>query len=132
MSKAVLIAASVIFLGGCEGSLIDTPQTISAGDLLKQYVESKAAARRQYDGKAVRIRGRVTGGAKMPGPGESEGLIRLGESEESGSAHVQCRFTRGEIEKFSRIAAGEHIIVEGIFSGELATELRFCKLLADQ
>ncbi len=132
MSKALFIAASLIVLGACRALWSGMQQTVLVGDLTKEYVESKDVARNRYDGKPIRVEGYVLASAWMPRQDGTEGLILLGEKEGKDSPHVSCWFTRGEIEKFSRVQRGSRVTVEGIFNGERGTELRFCRLVRDE
>jgi hypothetical protein len=128
MLKPLLITVFVTISLACQTTLSGPQQTLSAGNLAKEYGRSKADVRSKYDGKEITIRGYVITKAAMPAADHLEGMVTLDETDD-GSAKILCRFTGKEAAGFSKIKGDQYVTVKGIFNGELGTELRFCKLV---
>lgn len=106
-----------------------SPRTISAETLADKYSVSVEAARREFDGKELVVKGYASNFAVMPRDDESEGMILLNSGKKD--AHeVQCWFSRYEAAEFADYAVGQPLTVRGIFNGESGMLLKFCKLVS--
>lgn len=123
-----MIAAVAPALISCQAGTVSSTRAISAETLAEKYTVSVEAARREFDGKELVVKGYVSGFVAMPKDDESEGRILLS-SEKKGTTPVECWFSRYESAEFAGIGEGGSITVKGIFSGESGLVLKFCKLV---
>lgn len=103
-------------------------RTITAETLSDKYTVSVNAARHEFDGNDLIVKGYVLRPVAMPRNDEEEGMVLLG-SEKGVATGVQCWFTKYESAAFVGIAPGDLVKVKGLFSGESAPSLKFCKLI---
>lgn len=129
MRKKIFISAVFMISAACQSNLLGLKQTLSAGDLTREYRQSKAGVRSKYDGKEITVRGYVITQAAMPDEDDYEGLITLEESDGEATSKILCWFSRREAAEFSKIKGDQYVTVKGVFNGELGTELKFCKLV---
>lgn len=127
--RGMLLVAALPALNSCGASSSTLTRTITAETLADKYSVSMEAARREFDGKELEVKGYVFEPVAMPNSDQSEGLILLGPEKKTGAAGVQCWFSRYESSEFSVVKAGQPITVRGIFNGESGMVLKFCKLV---
>lgn len=113
----------------CQNNSSDSPQTVSAGDLTKQYEKSNASDRNMYNGKEIIVRGYARRAAAMPKDSDNEGQLSLEEKGGASVRQVTCWFSRKEAAKFEQIKGDQYVTVKGVFNGEMGAELKFCKLV---
>lgn len=126
-----MIAAVAPALLSCQAGTGSSTRAISAETLAEKYTVSVEAARREFDGKELVVKGYVSSFVAMPKDDESEGRILLS-SEKKVSTPVECWFSKYESAEFARIGVGSSITVKGIFSGESGLVLKFCKLVGQE
>lgn len=126
-----MIAAVAPALLSCQAGTGSSTRAISAETLAEKYTVSVEAARREFDGKELVVKGYVSSFVAMPKDDESEGRILLS-SEKKVSTPVECWFSKYESVEFARIGVGSSITVKGIFSGESGLVLKFCKLVTQE
>ncbi|NOT46923.1 MAG: hypothetical protein HOP17_04135 [Acidobacteria bacterium] len=124
----IIMLAALTALDSCRAN--SSTRTMSAKTLADKYSVSIEAARREFDGKELVIKGYASNFAVMPKDDESEGMILLNSGKKD--AHeVQCWFSRYEAAEFAGFAAGRPLTVRGIFNGESGISLKFCKLVLE-
>lgn len=121
--------AAVPALNSCQGGTDTGARIISAETLADKYSVSVEAARREFDGKELVVRGFVSDVVDMPNDDETEGMILLGAGINRSTSGVQCWFSRYESAEFANMGAGQPLTVKGIFNGESGVALKFCKLV---
>lgn len=124
-----MLLAALPAINSCGSGSSTLTRTITAETLADKYSVSIEAARREFDGKELEVKGYVSEPVSMPNSDQSEGLILLGPPKKSSDPPVQCWFSRYESAEFADIDAGRPITVKGIFSGESGIVLKFCKLV---
>ena len=127
-----MLLAVLPALSSCGSGSSTLTRTITAETLADKYSVSIEAARREFDGKELEVKGHVSEPVSMPNSDQSEGLILLGPEKKSAGQPVQCWFSRYESAEFADVDAGRLITVKGIFNGESGIVLKFCKLVRKQ
>ena len=97
--------------------------------LVREYEESKAEARRKYDGHEITVRGYAAIAPTMPRDGADQGSVMLEESQIKQPRHVACWFSKDQSQQFSQVRGNQYLTVQGVFNGEADAELKFCKLI---
>ena len=97
--------------------------------LVREYEESKAEARRKYDGREITVRGYAALPPAIPRDGADQGSVMLDENETKERRHVACWFSKDQSEQFSQVKGNQYLTVKGVFNGEAEAELKFCKLI---
>lgn len=115
----------------CKTGPNESTRTISAETLAEKYAVSVEAARREFDGKELVVKGYVSSFVSVPKGDETEGMLLLG-SDKKSLTQVQCWFSKYESAEFSDIAVGQPIVVKGIFNGESGLVVKFCKRVQEQ
>lgn len=126
--KGIVMLAAMPALNSCQGGSDTGARTIAAETLADKYSVSVEAARREFDGKELVVRGYVSDVVDMPNDDETEGMILLGSANKAAPG-VQCWFSRYESAEFEGMGPGQTLTVRGIFNGESGVALKFCKLV---
>jgi len=121
-----LLALPAVFLG-CHATSSVTP--LSVRTLLNEYEKSAALTRQKYDGKEITVRGFAQSTALLPQGNGDQGSVWLQESDRESSGRVGCWFSDQQADDFSKIRAGEHLTIKGVFNGETGVDLKFCRLI---
>lgn len=124
-----MLLAAMPALNSCGSGSGTLTRNITAEKLADKYNVSVEAARREFDGKELEVKGYVSEPVSMPNRDQSEGLILLGPEKKSSGPPVRCWFSRYESAEFADVEAGQPITVKGIFNGESGTVIKFCKLV---
>ena len=124
-----IVLAALSTLNSCGAGSNTLTRTITAETLADKYSVSVEAARREFDGKELVVKGYVSDPVSMPISDKSEGVILLGAEEKTTAQRVQCWFSRYESAEFADVGAGRSITVKGTFNGESGVVLKFCKLV---
>ncbi len=124
----IILLAAIIALDSCRDNA--STRTMNAGTLAEKYSVSVEAARREFDGKELVVKGYASSLAVMPKDDESEGMILLNSGKKD-AQDIQCWFSRYEAAEFAGVANGRPITVSGIFNGEAGILLKFCKLVSE-
>lgn len=127
--QGLVMLAMVPAINSCRAGSDTGARTITAETLADKYSVSVEAARREFDGKELVVRGYVSDVVDMPSDDETEGVILLGTGRNTGAAKVQCWFSRYESAEFAGMKPGEPLTVKGIFNGESGVVLKFCKIV---
>lgn len=125
----MVMLAALPALNSCRAGSGTLTRTITAETLADKYSVSVEAARREFDGKELVVKGYVSNFVAMPKDDESEGMILLGSGKKTADPQVQCWFSRYESAEFADLGTGRSITVKGIFNGESGIVLKFCKLV---
>lgn len=127
--RGMAMLAALPALNSCRAGSGTLTRTITAETLADKYSVSVEAARREFDGKELVVKGYVLNFAAMPKDDESEGMILLDSEKKTNDPQVQCWFSRYESAEFADLGTGRSITVKGIFNGESGIVLKFCKLV---
>lgn len=126
--RGMMILVALPALTSCQAGSRTSTRTITAEALATKYNVSAEAARREFDGKELVVKGYVLKSVAMPNGDESEGVILLSPGNKITGPTVECWFTRYESAEFAELDTGQSITVKGIFNGESGITLKFCKL----
>jgi hypothetical protein len=126
--KGMILLTALPAFNSCNADTGSSPRAISAGILAEKYAISVEAARREFDGKELVVKGYVSDSIALPKDDVSEGVALLG-SDKRTPLRVQCWFSRYEAAEFKGVEPGDPVTVRGIFNGESGLVLKFCKLL---
>jgi hypothetical protein len=127
--RGILLLTVLPGLNSCGAGSNTLTRTITAETLADKYSVSVEAARREFDGKELVVKGYVSDPVSMPIGDKSEGVILLGSEKKPASPRVQCWFSRYESAEFGDVGTARSITVKGIFNGESGIVLKFCKLV---
>src|SRR5687768_5951460 len=126
--RGMVMLAALPALNSCRAGSGTLTRTITAETLADKYSVSVEAARREFDGKELVVKGYVSNVIAMPKDDGSEGMILLDSGKKTNDLQVQCWFTRYESAEFADLGT-RSITVKGIFNGESGIVLKFCKLV---
>jgi len=129
MTKPLLVSLVLLACAGCQTGSLSAPNSVTAGALAAEYERSTASIRNRYDGKEITVRGYALEPALMPQPGADQGSVLLEDNDKQSASTVVCWFSKEQAVEFSRIRGHQYLIVRGVFNGERAAELKFCKLV---
>jgi hypothetical protein len=124
-----LALTSLLFTPGCGSKSAGASPVLPVQVLVREYEESKAEARRKYDGHEITVRGYAPSAPTMPRNGADQGSVLLVEKEIKGLRNVACWFSNDQSQQFSQVRGNQYLRVKGIFNGEAGAELKFCKLV---
>jgi len=124
-----MVLVALPALNSCQAGSRTSTRTITAETLAYKYSASVEAARREFDGKELVVKGYVSNSVVMPKDDESEGMILLDSGKKTPDPQVQCWFSRYESAEFADISTAQSITIRGIFNGESGIVLKFCKLV---
>lgn len=113
---------------GCRSQSAGASPALPVNTLVREYEESRAEARRKYDGHEITVRGYASTGPTMPRNGADQGSVLLVD-EIKQLRHVACWFSKDQSEQFSQVRGNQYLTVKGVFNGEADAELKFCKLV---
>jgi hypothetical protein len=123
------VLLSFAILTACQAASSREPVSVSARTLVEEYEKSSADVRSKYDGKEIIVRGYAALAATLPQPGADQGSLFLKEKGSEPRLQATCWFSRDQSAEFSKIKDGQYVTVRGVFNGEAAVELKFCKLV---
>lgn len=135
MWKNILILAIFIFLTACgAGNSTNSSNTVAekpvpVGALMTEYDKSKEATKAKYTGKTLTVRGYASVAPTMPTGADDAGILSLMEKGGDMTKMLVCQFTAADKAEFSRVKGGETVIVRGVFSDDMSTALKSCKLV---
>ena len=129
MTKSLLVSLVLLACAGCLTESLSPEKAVSAGALVAEYERSTASVRNKYDGKEIVVRGYTLGAPAMPQGDADQGSVLLEDNNSQSVSRVACCFSKEQAGEFSRIKGNQYLTVRGVFNGERAAELKFCKLV---
>lgn len=137
MWKNILILATFIFLTACgAGNSTNSSSNAAAekpmpvGALMSEYEKSKDATKAKYTGKTLTVKGYASVPPTMPTGADDAGILSLMEKGGVMTKMLVCQFTAADKAEFSKVKGSETVIVRGVFSDDMSTALKSCKLVS--